>query len=192
MSKISDALFSKSTKAILTNIFMRPEGMHLRGLMQHTGLGSASAQRELGRLTDAGVLVKEEVGKLLLYKANQHSPIYPELSAILRKIEGVAALLKEVLSPFQDRILRAFIYGSVAKSEDTAASDIDLFVLADEIGGADLYPMLVELERQLGRKVSMTVFRPSEFRRKLEAKNHFLVSVMEGPKIELFGEPDAQ
>lgn len=192
MSKISEALFSKATKVILATVFLRPDGMHLRALMNHTGLGSASAQRELGRLTDAGLLVREEAGKVVLYKPNTHSPIYLELSSIIRKTEGVADLLKEALMPFQHRIERAFIYGSVARNEDTAASDIDLFVLGNEIGSADLYPILVDVEEKLGRKISLTVYRPAEYRRKLEGKNHFLVSVMEGPKIELIGDADEQ
>lgn len=191
MSKISDALFSKATKAILVNVLMRPDGVHLRALMNFTGLGSASAQRDLAKLTEAGLLVKEEVGKVILYKPNTSSPIYAELSSIIRKTEGVAQVLKDLLLPFQGRIERAFIYGSVAKNEDTASSDIDLLVLANEIGSADLYPKLVDVEEKLSRKISLTVYRPAEFQRKLESKNHFLVSVMDGPKIELIGDPDA-
>jgi predicted nucleotidyltransferase len=190
MSKISDALFSKSTKAVLVNVLMRPDGVHLRALMNSTGLGSASAQRELGKLTEAGLLFKEEVGKVVLYKPNTNSPIYSELSSIIRKTEGVGQVLKDVLLPLRSRIERAFIYGSVAKNEDTATSDIDLFVLANEIGSADLYPKLVEVEEKLGRKISLTVYRPLEFQRKLEGKNHFLLSVMDGPKIELIRDQD--
>lgn len=192
MSKINDALFSKATNAILVNVFTRPDGMHLRALMSHTGLGSASAQRELRRLTEAGLLTKQELGKVILYKPNTNSPIYQELSAIIRKTEGVEQVLREMLLPFQNRIESAFIYGSVAKNEDTAFSDIDLFVLADKVGSADLYPALVEVEIKLSRKIGLTVYRPMEYRRKLEGKNHFLVSVMDGPKIQLIGKPDEQ
>lgn len=192
MSKISEALFSKSTKAILVSLFARPNGMHLRALMSHTGLGSASAQRELGRLTEAGLLTKQELGKVILYKPNTNSPIYAELGAIIRKTEGVEQVLKEMLLPFASHIESAFIYGSVVKNEDTAFSDIDLFVLADEIGSADLYPKLVEAEEKLSRKIGLTVYRPTEYRRKLEEKNHFLVSVMDGPKIQLITKSDEQ
>lgn len=190
MSKISEALFSKATKAVLANVFSRPDGVHLRALMSHTGLGSASAQRELGKLTEAGLLTRQELGKVILYKPNTKSPIYQELSAIIRKTEGVEQVLKEMLLPFESRIESAFIFGSVAKNEDTAFSDIDLFVLASEIGSADLYPKLVEAEEKLGRKIGLTVYRPTEYRRKLEEKNHFLASVMDGPKIQLIGKPD--
>jgi predicted nucleotidyltransferase len=192
MSKISEALFSKATRAILANVFARPGGLHLRALMSHTGLGSASAQRELGKLTEAGLLTRQELGKVILYKPNTNSPIYLELSAIIRKTEGVEQVLKEMLLPFESRIESAFIYGSVARNEDTAFSDIDLFVLADEIGSADLYPKLVEAEEKLGRKIGLTVYRPMEYRRKLEGKNHFLVSVVGGPKIQLIAKPDEQ
>lgn len=192
MSKISEALFSKATKTILVSVFACPDGIHLRALMSHTGLGSASAQRELRRLTEAGLLTKQELGKVILYKPNTNSPIYAELSAIIRKTEGVEPVLKEILLPFENHIESAFIYGSVAKNEDTAFSDIDLFVLADEIGSADLYPKLVEAEEKLSRKIGLTVYRPTQYRRKLEEKNHFLVSVMDGPKIQLISKSDEQ
>ena len=188
MSKLSDALFSKPTRTILGNVYMRPEGIHLRALMTSTGISSASAQRELSKLTSAGLLVKENIGRVVLYKANTKSPIFSELNAIIRKTFGVADILKDALLPFQSRIERAFIYGSVAKGQDTAMSDIDLFILANELGSADLYPALATAEENIGRKVSLTIYRPAEFLKKLDSKNHFLVSVMAGPKIELIGE----
>jgi predicted nucleotidyltransferase len=190
MSKLGNALFSKPTRAILGAVYLRPEGIHLRALMSGTGIGSASAQRELSKLTDAGLLEKEHIGRVVLYKANTNSPIFSELNAIIRKTFGVADIVKAALLPFRDRIARAFIYGSVAKGEDTAASDIDLLVISSELGSADLYPELVSVEETIGRKISLTIYRPAEFQKKLNSKNHFLVSVMAGPKIELIGERD--
>jgi predicted nucleotidyltransferase len=102
----------------------------------------------------------------------------------------VADILKEVLLPFNSRIERAFLYGSVAKGEDTATSDIDIFVLAKALGSADLYPQLTPVEEKLGRKISLTVYRPAEYQRKLKSKNHFLVAVLAGPKIVLIGDDD--
>jgi predicted nucleotidyltransferase len=192
MSRISDALFSKATKAVLGIIFKETQGIHLRALMNLTGLGSASAQRELKKLTEAGILVKEEVGRVLLYKPNAGSPVYSELRSLLEKTEGVAQQLREALLPFGGQIERAFIYGSVARDEDTANSDIDLFILSDTIGSADLYPVLMQIERELGRKVSLAVYRTAEYRRKLEARNHFLVSILNGPVIELIGVANAE
>lgn len=191
MSGISDALFSKATKAVLGNIFGHAQGIHLRALMNLTGLGSASVQRELKKLTTAGILVKEEAGNVLLYKPNSESPVYAELHSLLRKTEGLPQQIREALAPYHAQIKRAFIYGSVAREEDTARSDIDLLVLSDTIGSADLYPVLADIERKLGRKVSLTVYRSGEYQRKLEAGNHFLVSILNTPVIDLIGGTDS-
>jgi predicted nucleotidyltransferase len=192
MSKITDALFSKATKAVLDITFGHVQGVHLRALMNQSGLGSASAQRELKKLTEAGILKKEEVGNVLLYKPDASSPVYAELHSIMQKTEGLALQLREALLPYGGRISRAFIYGSVAREEDTSRSDVDVFVISDSIGSADLYPVLNEIEKKIGRKLSLTVYRTEEYRRKLEAGNHFLVSILSGPIIKLTGGADAK
>ena len=191
MSKISDALFSKATKAVLDITFGHAQGVHMRALMNQTGLGSASAQRELKKLTEAGILIKEEVGNVLLYRPDASSPVYAELHSILQKTEGLAPQLREALLPYGAEITRAFIYGSVAKEEDTSRSDIDVLVISDAIGSTDLYPVLTDIEKKIERKVSLTVYKTAEYRRKLEAGNHFLVSILSGPVIELIGGADA-
>jgi predicted nucleotidyltransferase len=187
MSQIADALFSRATRVVLGALFAHPDGLHLRALVSTTGLGSASAQRELGKLWQAGILQKEELGRLLIYKPNPTSPIYLELKALLAKTTGIAPQLAERLLPFVQDIEYAFIYGSVAREEDSAQSDVDLMVVAPKIGSADLYPVLLEAEKTFERKISLKVYRPSEFQKKLAEGNHFLTSVMSGPTIELIG-----
>src|SRR5690606_118971 len=126
MSLIADALFSRSTRIVLGAIFAHPAGLHLRALVSMTGLGSASTQRELGKLSQAGILKKEEIGRLLVYQLNQASPIYPELQSLLAKTTGIAPHIAGLLHSYASEIERAFIYGSVARGEDHAESDIDL------------------------------------------------------------------
>jgi predicted nucleotidyltransferase len=190
MSQIADALFSRSTRAVLAAVFLHPQGIHLRALVVMTGLGSASAQRELGRLAQAGILQKEEIGRTLVYKPNKASPVYAELRSLIAKTAGIAPQLADLLAPFASKIERAFIYGSLARSEEDANSDIDLMVIAPSIGSADLYPALLQAEKTFHRKISLKVYRPLEFRKKLAEANHFLASVMASPKIYLIGGDD--
>ena len=114
------------------------------------------------------------------------------MHSILQKTEGLALQLREALLPYGAEITRAFIYGSVAKEEDTSRSDIDVLVISDAIGSTDLYPVLTDIEKKIERKVSLTVYKTAEYRRKLEAGNHFLVSILSGPLIELIGGADAK
>jgi predicted nucleotidyltransferase len=80
--------------------------------------------------------------------------------------------LHEVLAPFADGIKLAFVYGSIARGEETSASDVDLMVVG-EVSFADVVSALRQSEAKLGREVNPTVYSPSEFREKLAAKNHF-------------------
>ncbi len=192
MSQIADALFSRPTRVILEAVFLHPAGLHLRALTAMTGLGSASAQRELGKLTQAGILKREELGRLLVYTPDEGSPVFIELRDILAKTTGIAPQLTELLSPLAEKMDRAFIYGSVARGEETAHSDIDLIVIAPSIGSAELYPILLEAEKTFERKISLKVYRPQEFRKKLQQANHFLTSVMSGPVIDLIDKGNAR
>lgn len=64
----------------------------------------------------------------MFYQANQEHPDFPEIRALLAKTTGVFRILKTALMPLSSRINLAFIYGSVARGEDKATSDIDLMV----------------------------------------------------------------
>ncbi len=64
---------------------------------------------------------------------------------------GLAGVLQEILTPIASQIHIAFIYGSIAKQEDTVNSDIDLMVLSDNITYAELFPLLEKVEAQLRR-----------------------------------------
>ncbi len=56
-----------------------------------------------------------------------------ELHGLIAKTSGLVAPLRAALAPLADRIRAAFDYGAIAKGTDTAASDIDLMVIADSL-----------------------------------------------------------
>ena len=69
-----------------------------------------------------GLLTVEHVGNQKRYRANPDAPIHDELVSIVRKTFGLATPLQDALSPLAGQIHAAFVYGSVAKGSDTAAS----------------------------------------------------------------------
>ena len=113
---IATALFSDSQSRVLRWLFGQPErGFHLSELRRLTGLGSASLQRELNRLADAGLVNADRVGNLRRFHANDQSPVYAELLALTRKTLGVEPMLREALEPLTPDLKTAWIYGSVAQ-----------------------------------------------------------------------------
>jgi predicted nucleotidyltransferase len=101
---------------------------------------------------------------------------------------GAADVLRTALAPLDNRIRVAFIYGSLARGQERAASDVDLLVVG-EVAFGEVVGALADAQARLQREVNPTVYRPEEFCRKLSAGHHFLRSVLKREKVFLIGDP---
>lgn len=186
---IATALFTASQTRVLRWLFGQPErGFHLNELLRLTGLGSASLQRELKKLAEAGLVRSERVGNLRKFQANAQSPVYEELVALTRKTLGVEPLLREALEPLGSKLEAAFIYGSVAKGTDTANSDIDVMLVGKDLLLGKVLEVLVPLEAQLGRRINPTLLTPAEFKRRRAERDSFVNRVLSQPTLPLMGD----
>ena len=186
---IADALFSDSQTRVFRWLFGQPErSYHLSELRRLTDLGSASLQRELNRLAEAGLVRSERVGNLRRFQANPQSPVYDELIGLIRKTLGVQPMLREALLPLAPDLQAAWIYGSVAKQTDTAQSDIDVMLVGKNLLMSKVLEILVPLEAQLGRKINPTCFTPSEFKRRRAEPDSFVNRVLAQPILPLTGD----
>ncbi|MDI6746183.1 MAG: nucleotidyltransferase domain-containing protein [Rhodocyclaceae bacterium] len=159
-------------------------------LRRLTGLGSASLQRELNRLAEAGLVQSERIGNLRRFQANPHSPVYNELIGLTRKTIGMEPLLRHALLPLLPRLKAAWIYGSVAKRTDTSQSDIDVMLIGESLPLADILECLVPLEGQLGRKINPTCYTPADFERRRSEPDSFVNRVLSQPILSLIGSID--
>lgn len=188
---LGDALFTKTQQQVLRLLFGQPgRSFYANEIVRYAGLGIGTVQRELARLSEVGLLIVTRQGNQKHYQANGESPIFEELRGIVVKTFGVADLLKEALQPEAEKIQLAFIYGSVAKGSDTAASDIDLMIIADGLSYTALMTRLGEVEALLGRAVNPTLYSPAELQRKRSEDNAFVQRVLQQPKIVLMGSMD--
>ena len=187
---IATALFSDSQCRVLQWLFGQPErSFHLSELRRLSGLGSASLQRELNRLDEAGLVTSERVGNLRRFQANPDSPVFDELLGIVRKTLGIVPLLKDHLQALTPRLAHALLFGSVAKATDTAHSDIDLLLVGDGLSLGEILETLQPVETQLGRKINPTTYTPAEFARRLAEPDSFVNRVLSQPVVPLIGEP---
>ena len=152
-----------------------------------TGLGSASLQRELNALVDAGLLCSERLGNLRRFQANANSPIYPELVQLTRKLLGVEPVLREALLPLASHLQGAWLYGSVAKKSDNASSDIDVLLVGKNLQLAKVLELLLPAEAQLGRKINPVCYTPAEFERRKSEKDSFVNRVLAQSAVALMG-----
>lgn len=185
---LADALFSTVQQRVFGYLFGQPErSFYATELIQLAGGGSGAVQRELARLADSGLVTVTRRGTQKHFQANPESPIFAELCGIAQKTVGLAEPLREALKPLAERITAAFVFGSVAKRSDTASSDIDVLVLADDLDYADVFAALQGAEAKLERTVNPTVYTPVEWRALLRGRNAFAAKVAAQPKVFLFG-----
>lgn len=124
------------------------------------------------------------------YQANPESPLFNELVGIARKTVGLAEPLREALAPLASRVIAAFVYGSVAKRRDTAASDIDLMVVSDSLTYADVFGALEPLTARLGRTINPTVYSRRELAKRRKEDNAFVTRVLAQDKVWIVGAED--
>jgi len=191
MSKLAAALFTLTQKNVLGLLYGRPErSYYTKEILRLTGMGVATIKRELDRMVEAGILTLSRIGNQKHYQANPECPIYADLISIVKKTIGIADVLTEALEPLVENILVAFVYGSIAKSNERADSDIDLMIVGSNLTYAGLMEVLIPAGDQLNRTINPTVYSLKEINSKLAQENHFLTRVMEQEKITLIGSTD--
>lgn len=187
-SGLGDALFAGVQQRVLGTLFGNPErSFYGNELLRLTASGKGALQRELDRLVKAGLVTVRSIGNQKHYQANPEAPIFEELRGIAVKTFGVGDVVREALRPLARKISAAFIYGSVAKRADTTRSDIDLLVVSETLGYQDLIRALQPAERQIGRKISPTLYSAAEVAKKRSGKGSFVTRILEQPKIFLIG-----
>lgn len=185
---ITTALFSEGQSRVFRWVFGQPEReFHLNELLRLTGLSSASVQRELNRLADAGLVLSERVGNLRRFRANPQSPVFEELVELTRKTLGAEPLLRDALQPLAPDLQAAWIYGSYAKQTDTANSDIDVMIVGEELSLNRVLKALAPVETELGRKINPTLYTPAEFAKRRAEKDSFVNRVLEQTVLPLIG-----
>ena len=184
---LADLLFGRTRGAILALLYGHADqSFYTRQIAREVDASVGAVQRELESLSKVGLIVRTSVGTQVFYQANRDAPVFREMHGLVNKTIGIFSVLRSALQPLATRVLVAFVYGSVAREQETAQSDVDLMV----VGKATLDEVLSRLstvEKSIGRPVNPTVYSVAEFNSKLASGNHFLASVLKGQKVFLLG-----
>jgi predicted nucleotidyltransferase len=181
-------LFGSTRRRVLGWLLGHPDqAYYLRELVRHIGGAVGAVQRELELLTASGLVRRDVRGKQVYFQANQKAAIFPELQGLFAKTVGLVDILRESLTPLADRMRAAFVFGSAARGELHASSDVDLLVVGD-VSFGEVITAIQGAEKRLRRDVNPTVFSEDEFQAKVLAQHHFVSSVLGQPKMFVLGE----
>lgn len=177
---------SKATRKILGILFSNPkEKFYIRQLERLTGLQVNAVRRELKKLASSGFLFSKDEGHVKYFWVNTENPIYEEIKSIMFKTQIIGDYLRDLFRKIS-RITAAFIYGSVAKGEENALSDIDVMIIGSG-DGVKLHAAISRIEGKINRTINYTFISEEEYKTK---KTDFLKRVLKEKKIFLVGDND--
>lgn len=189
LPSMADALFPEVRQRVLAVLFGTPDrSFYANEVIALAQSGTGAVQRELAGLSEAELLTVSRQGNQKYYQANAAAPVFAELRGLVLKTMGLADVLRAALAPLADQISIAFVFGSIAKQTDTAQSDVDLLVVSDSLGYADLFAALEDATRTLGRTINPAIYTQAEFAARLQGDNAFVHRAMQQPKIWLMGQ----
>ena len=185
MNRLAEILSSRARAEIFRLLFSgTEEELHVREIERRSGLNDSTLRQELRKLVRLDLVQSRRDSNRVYYRAKTENPLYPEIRNLVLKTSGLSDVLKSALKDKRVRV--AFVFGSLARGEEKAGSDVDLMVIG-QLGLRDLSRLLSGIEEKIGREVNPHVLREEEFRKRILAKEHFASSVMEAPKIFIIG-----
>jgi len=182
-------LFPKTRWVILKSLFSHPEQeFYVSQLIRLAGGSSAHVQRELRQFTREGLLTRTKAGNQVRYRANPDHPLFPDLRSLVLKTAGLVDVLRRALKDLSG-VRAAFVYGSLAKGDLRADSDVDIMIIGS-VKFSEALEALNPAREAINRELNPTVLAPAEFRRRLSSEDHFLTQVVRGPKLFVVGVED--
>jgi len=183
-------LRSDARRRLLAYYFTNPTSRHhLRDLAERLSTDPSNLSKELRRLEREGLFRSEISGRQKYFQLNREYSLFDEVRRIVGKTIGAVGVIRGCLKKIGG-IDEAYLYGSFAKNQQDAASDVDVLVIGaprEEI----LAQAVRKLERQLGREINYTVLTPKEFASRRARKDAFLENVWHNKRVSLIA-PDEE
>jgi uncharacterized protein len=188
-SKIDRLFGSKTRVTLLTKLLSNPHtSYYTRELSRTLHIPYSMLYKEEKNLLAIGIIKEEKKGKITLITANTQLPYFNELKMLLNKTVGLGDLLKQSLTKLEG-IRYALVYGSVARGEDTASSDIDILIVG-ETQEEKILSATSEMEKQVGREINYILWSMTEFMQRVKSRHSLILDIAAKPVIMLVGSED--
>jgi len=153
---------------------------YVRELANLLSISTGSASGQLRDLEAAGLVTSEQRGRTLLFRADISHPVVREA-----KIFSTLLELSPLIHAATSGIQRMMLFGSCATGEDSAESDIDLYI--ETVDRQEAGALIERAESSLSRKISPIIVTPDEGLR-LRTRDRPLFERIQAGKV-LAGEP---
>lgn len=182
-----DLLFGTYRQRALTQLLLHPDSSyHVRELARLTDTTPGTLHKELARLAESGLLLREKQGNQVRYRANRDCPVFAELAGLFRKTSGVVGVLADALHNISPPPALALVFGSIARGEENTRSDVDLLLVADCTFG-DAVKALHPVQEKLQREINPVLYTAAEFVQRIANRDAFVGNLLANPKLFVIG-----
>lgn len=175
---------SKETRLILVFLLTNTgKSYYLSELADKMRLNPSNAQKAINKLVQEGIICKKKRGGHWFYSVNKEYPLYEEVKKIVLFKYGLEKVLRDELSKARG-LKKAWIFGSYARGEMEAESDIDILLVGDHSSNK-VTDILIDLQEYFGREFNNIDMDASEFEKRKKAKDPFIENIFNHKYIEI-------
>lgn len=146
---------SKTRLKLLLRFFLNHNlSGYLQGLSKELDENTNSIRVELNRLEEAGILSSELEGRRKLYRVNEQHPLTENLTAIVRKVTGVDALVDRVVGRLPG-LVQVWVCGHLAKGLQSEI--IECVLVGEDLDQAYIKELCSRVEELTGKTVNAEV-----------------------------------
>ena len=144
---------------------------------------AGNANRVLRKWAEVGLVQRHVNGRNVTYQA-ANDPLLAGLHTVMLQADSV---LNDILAAMSEDAVTVAIFGSSARAEEHANSDVDVLVLGEELSSIRVNAALKPVGRKHHREIRATVLSPKEFSELAQSGDSFAQSVLANPVVVLKG-----
>lgn len=184
-ARLSELFGGKRRFELLKALYLNPaRRFTTQDLVEMTGGDSGNLSRWLNRWARLGVVKKIVSGRNVEFQAAA-DPLLAGLTDIVRRNDEI---MQDIANALPKEVETAVVFGSVARGEEQATSDLDLLVLGEDLSEIRVNARLKPVGRKHRREINASVFSPKEFEQLLRQGNGFVLGIVNQKVIPLKGE----
>lgn len=185
-----DVLTAILSSGVRSEIFrmlfgLSTEELHMREIQRRSGFAIGTVQSELRKLQGLDLVKKRRDGNRVYFSANREHALFNDIHNLVLKTAGLVDVLKQSLSD-DEKIRLAFVFGSVARGDIQAGSDIDLMVIGN-VGLREISRYLSGTSDLIGREINPHVYSEADFSSRTKSGDHFLNQLLQESKLFIIG-----
>ena len=163
---LNTLITSKTRINLLLKFFLNPgTKAYLRELAAEFGESTNAIRVELNRLSEAKLLQSTNLGRKVIYKANNEHNLFRDIQSVVRKYVGLDRLVEDVVARLGS-VDAAYVIGDYARGIDSGLIDV---LLVGTVDSETLEKFVIKTGNLIDRKIRPLVLNHEEFK-KLRAR----------------------